>query len=309
VTPETYQQLFPDDGAWQPALRAICERHGLPTSKLVRASKGSHVVFYVGESLVIKLFAPLWLPDYEAESVALRAVRGRLPITAPEIIFEGEVEGWPYLVMQRLSGEPLVDCLSKLDPSEWNAIATQIGELAAALHAVPIAAASSLRREWASFLRDQKVNLKTKHGRTGLPSTFVEEIVAWVQTLEPFEEWPLCEALLHCDLHGDHLLVDRSVPGQPRLTGLFDFGDAMIGSREYEFASVATFLFCGAKESMREFFRAYGYRSDELTPSLRARLTGYVLLHRYGPIPLFLNRFTEPRPRSVADLHERLWGF
>jgi hygromycin-B 7''-O-kinase len=103
--------------------------------------------------------------------------------------------------------------------------------------------------------------------------------------------------------------VDRSSPERSRLTGLFDFGDAMIGPHEYEFASVATFLFSGRKESMREFLRAYGYRNDELTPTLRARLTGYVLLHRYGPLPLFLNRFAEPRPRSLAELHERLWGF
>lgn len=80
-----------------------------------------------------------------------------------------------------------------------------------------------------------------------------------------------------------------------------------VGSHEYEFASVATFLFCGRKATMREFFRAYGYRPDDLTPSLRARLTGYVLLHRYGPLPLFLPRF-DPRPQSLAVLHQRLWG-
>jgi len=309
VSRETYQDRFADDNSWQPALRAICDRHSLPKEQLARAPKGSHIVFYVGESWVIKLFAPLWLPDFQAESVALRAVQGRLPIRTPDIAFEGDLEGWPYLVVQRLPGEPLVDCLSMLGPREWHSIATQTGELAAALHQVPTADASSLRRDWRSFLREQQIHLGTKHAASGLQEGFVEEILAWVHALEPLEEWPVREALLHCDLHGDHLLVDRSSPGRPRIVGLFDFGDAMIGSHEYEFASVATFLFCGRKESMREFFRAYGYRPDELTPSFRARLTGYVLLHRYGPIPLFLSRFAEPRPQSVAELHEQLWGF
>lgn len=84
---------------------------------------------------------------YQAESIALRAVQGRLPVRTPDIAFVGDLEGWPYLVMERLHGELLVDCFSTLGPREWHSIATQTGELAAALHQVSTKDASSLQRD------------------------------------------------------------------------------------------------------------------------------------------------------------------
>jgi len=106
-------------------------------------------------------------------------------------MFDGDLEGWPYLVMDQLSGEPLVDCLPMLGAREWHSIATQTGELASALHGISTEGLPSLRRSWGPFLREQQANLRGKHANSGLPVAFVTEIQAWVQALEPLEDWPV----------------------------------------------------------------------------------------------------------------------
>src|SRR4051812_11645700 len=125
LTAQEYRRLRPDDQVWLPAMAAICKRERLPASELTRPTKGSHIVFFAGPNAVIKLFSPLGAADYDAESIALRAVKGRLPVPVPDILSEGELEGWRYLVMQRLQGEPLGDALPTLQSRDWSEVAKQ----------------------------------------------------------------------------------------------------------------------------------------------------------------------------------------
>src|SRR5690606_36384951 len=93
-----YLGMFRRDELWQPALRVIAERHQLAIDALQRSAEGSHLV-YLGEGVVVKLYAPPWPNDFAAERRMLEHVDGRLPCTTPRIIAVGELEAWPYLVM------------------------------------------------------------------------------------------------------------------------------------------------------------------------------------------------------------------
>ena len=54
--------------------------------------------------LILKIFPPLLRAQFVSERAALSALRGRLGIPIPEIVVEGERDGWPYLVITRLAG-------------------------------------------------------------------------------------------------------------------------------------------------------------------------------------------------------------
>jgi hygromycin-B 7''-O-kinase len=99
-----YARARPRSELWIPALRAICARHGLARGPLEQfLPLGTHVVFAAGRDHVVKLFAPFWGRDFAVESACARAVRD-LGVAVPEVVAAGELEGWPYLVLRRLSG-------------------------------------------------------------------------------------------------------------------------------------------------------------------------------------------------------------
>lgn len=299
-----YFAVFREEEVWRPALRVIGERHGLAGAGLQRASAGTHVV-WLGEREVVKLFAPWWPDDFAAERRMLEHVGGRLPIATPRIVAAGELEGWPYLVMTRLEGRPLDELWPALAPAERRGLLAGIGELAAGLHALPLLPGEDdPATSWAGFVATRREKLAHKHAADGLGPAWIEDIertVAGLPTLDRGVEL----ACLHTDMQGGNLLA-RSVGDRVELSGLFDFGDAMIGAREHELIAPAAFMAVDVAGGLRALLGGYGYVEPERDEQLIARLTGHLLLQRYCSLPYLLRRLEDP-PSDLASLLDRLW--
>jgi aminoglycoside phosphotransferase (APT) family kinase protein len=86
------------------------------------------------------------------------------------------------------------------------------------------------------------------------------------------------------------------------LSGVIDFGDAMMGHPHYEFVAPLICLTIGEPSLSRALVESYEL---ELSPSLAGRLTTYCLLHQYGRLGDILERY----PASDGeDLVRALWG-
>jgi hygromycin-B 7''-O-kinase len=298
-----YFGLFRDDSVWRPALQVIGERHGFASASLHRAAVGSHVVM-LGEREVVKLFAPPWPDDFAAEQPMLEHVAGRLPIATPQIVAEGELEGWPYLVMTRLAGEQLDTLWPKLPLAEQRRLLVRTGELAAALHALPLVEiGTDPATAWRDFVATRKRKLAEKHAADGLSAVWIEDIERTVAALPEIEvDEPVC---LHTDMHAGNMLV-RSIGDRLELSGLFDFGDAMLGAREHELIAPAAFMAAVVPGGLRALLRGYGVAQPELDTELVHRLTAHLLLQRYCSLPNLLTRLAPP-PTELASLLARLW--
>jgi hypothetical protein len=68
-----YHLHFGDD-VWLQAAAAICARHSLPHTSIRRSPQGENIIFFVGETLVIKIFAP-FRENYPRETTALAFAR------------------------------------------------------------------------------------------------------------------------------------------------------------------------------------------------------------------------------------------
>ena len=116
-----YILLFARGSVWVQAMQVICQRHGLPTGRLVRfgdgtdPADGSGVVFAVGDDLVIKLFPPFRKNLFDADLTVAEHVFGKLRVTTPEIYTHGMLDGWPYIVMSRVPGMYLSSIWDTLD--------------------------------------------------------------------------------------------------------------------------------------------------------------------------------------------------
>jgi hygromycin-B 7''-O-kinase len=276
---DEYRAMKRSEGIWDAARKALCERHGLLPDAFTRFPTGTHVVFG-SDSHVIKIFSPLWPEDFVAERAALSAISG-LPVPGMEA--EGELEGWPYIVMTRLPGIQVKDLWEGFDDRTRRSVLEQLGSMLAGMQDLP--AVPGLEVDWDEFIGRGMVAAPVHHAP--LEAHWAE----WIgERLEGFDEPPFDPVLLHADITDEHLLLSE-IAGRWTVTGLIDFGDAMNGHPLYELVAPLCCMCFGRPGLAGALVRSAGLDPDA---ELRRRLLAYCLLHRFGTIHSFLERFPVP---------------
>ncbi|MDA1194172.1 MAG: aminoglycoside 3'-phosphotransferase/choline kinase family protein [Planctomycetota bacterium] len=298
-----YRALRRDPAVWLPAVETICARHGLG-SDAYAATTGTNVVFHVPGRGWIKLFTPLWPEDFVRERTGLAAVAALDGLGVPEVLHEGELEGWPYVVLSPIPGQAIGTIWQDMSEATRVDLARQLGALLARMHAVDTSACGAIRCDWRAFAGDLRATTMTRQAGHGLQASWLVELEAHLAALPPLdEERPV---LLHADVTDEHVFVEQ-IDGHARITGLIDFGDAMIGDYRYEFAAPLVFLTQGRPRQQRALLEGYGLAEQARDPTFTRGLVGWTLMHRYGRIPTYAE-FTPGRPPdSLARLVESLW--
>ena len=286
---DEYSAVYADNTVWLPAIRAVCQRHGISTSGLKRTVLGTHIVFQAGERIV-KLFSSFWPQDYSAEVACLAGLKG-LPI--PELVATGGLEGWSYLIMTVLDGKPTGEVWGFLAMDEKISVMHQLGEFIWRLH--DHLHIDGLPSDWDTFLHDRIDNLDEHHKLAGDWSRWGHNLV------DPLTNRPKRLVVLNCDLTNDHiLLVDTA--GKWDLSGVIDFGDAMIGHPYYEFTAPLLDHAFGQPALAAALLDAYG---EPLTDNLRDELSRYLLTHKFWGLA---DMPGDPMTGTPQDFLATLWG-
>jgi hygromycin-B 7''-O-kinase len=286
--PDGFDRMLAVPELWSAAIEAIRQRHGLD-EHFEKTSEGSAVV-YLSQRWCIKLHPPIgdFIPGYRRESKALHYLAGRLPIPTPVIAAEGELEGWPYFVATRLGGVPVDRVWAQLDPSSRVRIAEQIGAAARALHDLPVRPFDDLAEPWPIFRAAQRERCLAREREKGLAPALLQALESYLE-LDALPDPEFGPALLHTELGPNHVLVTGD-----RVTGLIDFGEAMVGDPEYDLSAVGLFVTRGDRAAFGAFCRAYGYDAALADPDRPARLLRHALLHRYGTLAWYLRTLNPP---------------
>ncbi len=257
---------------------------------------GSNVVYAFG-SLIVKLFPPPWKEDFYTEKVAL-AFANTHGLPAPEIVAEGEIDGWPYFIATRLNGIPVAEVWHGLHWEQKREIVVQLGRLMHALHGSGVP--KGLPDDWDAFLRLRLSRAENHH-------KVAEPWRSWiVEQLKDFREPPLQMVLLHGDLTRDHLLLTER-DNELSISGLIDFGDARVGHPYYDFAVPLLDYVYGEPELSGVLLDAYGLaQASEIVDSL----TKYCLLHEFATLDDHLERFPTESPDHFRRLlwDHRTWS-
>lgn len=288
-TEDDYVRLFEDDSIWLPPIRVICERHGISTASLRRTDLGTHIVFRA-EEYVIKLYCRLRRRDYAVEVACLSELNG-LPI--PRLVATGDLEGWPYGIVEALEGVPTRRIWRSIDVGQKIPIMRELGEFIRQLHSRPHVA--GLPCDWGSFLRQRIARLQEHHHLSGewfrWTRSFVEPLLGRKEKL----------VVLNCDLTSDHVFVTK-VGEKWRLSGIIDFGDAMIGHPYYEFTAPLLDHAFGEPALARALFDGYG---EQLSNDRMDELSRFVLTHRFWSLADIPAHMKSATPQRFLD---RLWG-
>lgn len=274
---------------WGPALAALCARHGLEGLPLCPAPTGSAVVVRVGDERYVKIY---WHEDTahaERERRALELIGGRLSVPTPRILGSGRVGPCPYVVMDALRGDHLDEVWPDLDHASRRDLAAQVGRLARELHEVPVADPGPLALDWPSFVAEQRATAAARQRSRGLAGELADLVEGFLAGRRATLTAPAPLALLHTELMHDHLMVRRD--GRSfRLSGLFDFADALVGPPAYEIPSVGLFVACGDPVLFDAFFGGYGRSPAQVGLASPEDVLAWALIHRYAHVPWWLRR-------------------
>jgi len=296
-------RLRSDEELWRPAMSEIARRHGL-AGRLQLFPTGSAVVFSAGDERVVKLHEPWHRDLFENEEACLALVQGRLPVASPELVTAGEIEGWSYLVMTRLPGQPLSEVRGQIDRTDFLAIAREVGALAQACHALPVPQSFRPFKEWSEFIDEQRAGCSARHRANDLPEHLLATVDEQVAGVSLAADQPV---FLHTELTDTNLMVARS-EGHWQLSGVFDLEPSMLGHPLYDLPAVTMFVARGAPDLCRAALEASGV--PRLDATLRRRLLACTLLHRYSHLGFFLRQVgVQDYPSDWDQVATALFGF
>jgi len=297
-----------DPSQWLPIAHDIARSHGLACTTPHVFATGTNIVIALDEKLILKIFPPFLRGQFASERSTLAQLRGHLRIPIPEIVVEGERDGWPYLVITRLSGVLGADAWPSLPEQDKERVLAEIGETIAQVQRVPAGPLARIEPGWDVFLRGQIAGCRARHERLGLPQKFLDGLDDLLRDaaamLIALEGPPV---ILTGEYIPENFLLSRDGAGW-RLSGLIDFGDVMTGLGEYDLLGPSAFMTAGMPRRVRSLFEGYGFSDTDITPDLKRRLMALMLLHRFSdPVRHICIEGWQQRAADLDELQDLLW--
>lgn len=247
-----YDDHLGDVDYWGPYVPEIAKREGLPQSHVEAPFVGTFPTFLIGES-VVKLFGPSYdgAASWAAEKAMHELLAGRPNIPAPEVLASGDLFAeeqewtWPYLVTRRLRSQPVRE--RPLIGTAGRSIAEQLGEAVVTLHTFEAPAEVDDR----GLLPQLRSTASSRLAEFGFPGHLVEQVPNFLA------DAPRPTTLVHADITADHLFHDGHA-----LTGIIDWGDAIVADPFYEIVAIAFDCFDADQRLLESFLRGYGWDVD-----------------------------------------------
>jgi len=273
-----------DASSWLEAVTELCLQHGRTPGAVVPCAQGSNLIATVDDDWIVKIFPPFLVHQWECERRVLPRMFGALPVRTPKLHATGtRDDGWNFVILEKLHGTLLERCWAELRQPERASILEQIGATMAAAHRLPVGDLASLPPRWDHFARDQIAGCRARHERLGAPSWLLDGLEGFLD--EHAAEAMRCEqpVILTGEYTPINLLAEKGSTGW-HLSGMFDFGDAMIGPARYDWAGPAAFLCAGEPTAMRAFLAGVHGDLAWSEAGLRMSLLAILLLHRYADL-------------------------
>ncbi len=290
-----FDALQEDPAAWLAPINRLAAAHG-GGRPLVQASSGTVLVALLGQDRVLKLYPPFLHDHWAFEHAVLPLLHGQLAVPTPQLLASGDEGGWPWTLMTQLPGTPMTSAWPGLPEADKNALLHSIGQLTTQVHALPADTLTHLAPDWSGFIAQQRSGCASRQQRTGLPQHLLDQLPDFISG--PLPDGP--SVLLTGEYTPMNLLLNGS-----HLAGMFDFGDGLLGPRQYDWLGPLCFLAAGHPARVRSFMAGCGVVLDD---GLRLALLRLLLLHRYSALRAQIACPGWQQSPSFEALALRIWG-
>ncbi len=302
---ESFRAFRSDTPRWLPVALDIARGHGLDTSAPHVFSTGTNLVVGLGENLILKIFPPLLRAQFLSERGSLMQLAGRLHLPIPEIVAEGARDGWPYLVITRLSGTLGSEVWPQLPEDQKERVLRQIGETIASVQRAPLGPLAAIEPRWDAFMRAQMQGCRNRHTRLGLAPKFLAGLDDLLRDAEKFIPMDAPPVILIGEYIPENFLL-ACHDDQWSLAGLFDFGDVMAGWRDYDLLGPGAFMAAGRPGRVKSLLEGFGYAKPDF--ALKRRLMALMLLHRASDLNAHICiEGWQDKADNLVALQELIW--
>ena len=296
-----------DPPRWLPTALDIARSHDLDVSAPHVFATGTNLVVGFGDHLILKIFPPLLRAQFVSERGSLTQLAGRLHLPIPEIVAEGERDGWPYLVITRLAGTLGSEVWPHLAEAQKERVLRQIGETIAAVQRAPLGPLASIEPRWDAFMRTQMQGCRSRHERLGLAPKFLaglDDLLREAATgLIPMQAPPV---ILTGEYIPENFLLACD-DGEWSLAGLFDFGDVRAGWRDYDLLGPSAFMAAGRPGRVRSLLEGFGYAKPD--HALKRRLMALMLLHQESDLNSHICvEGWQEKANDLVELQDLIWA-
>ena len=291
-----------DVGFWWPYVGEVLRRHALTDAGLapVAGYNPTCPTFLYGD-VVVKLFglAPGSRRSHRAERAAYRLLATDPEIRAPGLVAEGQLfdddEPWPYLVTTRISG--VSSFHADMSRERRLSVAEELGRQVRRVHAL-VPADVPTDADW------PPLDVVAAARRSSLPPHLIAQVDSYLQRLQPFER-----VFVHGDLVAAHVFVDDGP-----LSGIIDWGDAVVTDRHYELIQVYRDMFACDASLFRVFLEASewpvgdGFTRQAMGMALYRQAVGIAEHGRMDAFEPVAERFPLKEIATLEELAETLFG-
>ncbi len=217
---------------------------------------------------------------------------------------------WPYLVYEYIPGISLRKVYAQIPFNARQHLAREVAILSLRLHRLGLTGSRHFSPTWdyyLTFLSKQKLTATASHRMWHiLPNRLVEQIDAYLPSVEELADCDSPPPLIHADLTQDHF-IGHLEANQWIMKGLIDFGDAIAGDLFYELITLHLDLFQADKRLLCIYLENYGLNTfHQIDFPRKAMCT--TLLHQFNVLP---NSLQDPKTTAhvltLDDLAARLW--
>ena len=303
----SYRVWRTEVSSWLPVALDIARGHGLACTAPHVFATGTNLVVALDARLILKIFPPMLRSQFVSERGALSVLHGRLSLPIPEIVAEGERDGWPYLVVTRLEGLLGSEAWPSLPEDQKERVLAQVGATIAEVQRVPPDALLDIEPRWNVFMRGQIAGCRTRQERLGLAPKFIDgldELLRDAAELIPMNAPPV---ILTGEYIPENFLLAND-GGVWRLAGLIDFGDVQTGFGEYDLLGPSAFMAAGRPRRVQNLFEGFGYSRKDVNFALKRRLMALMLLHRASdPVRHICIEGWQEQADDLVQLQELIW--
>lgn len=291
-----YGATLSDAAFWAPYAAAVLARHGYADADLTAGFAGTYPTLLAGE-VVVKLFGhfPGWQQSVATELAVNRLVQDHPAVGAPQVLATGNLypaaylDTWPYLIVQRLRGVAWRD--AALAPAQRASVARSVGAALRAVHGIDASGTTGLLPDWVATAGRHAADRHRAWGT--LPDRLVEHIDGYLTAYRSPEK-----ALVHADVTEDHIFT-----ADGRLTGIIDWGDAMVTDPFYDLAALHLGAFGGDRALLAAALDGYGWPVER---DFARHALQVALMHRFDVFAGVAGEIAAAT--SLDDLAGRLFG-
>lgn len=285
---------------WLPALQHLQKEFDLPNATWEKIPKGANALFALGQDLIIKLVPPNWRRQGDKEILVAPLLDGNLSLQTPSLMGSGEIDAWVFLISTRLPGSSLADVWPTLGIEDKHALMMQTGRVLREFRSVSFDETIAIKVDWPSYIQNLISSCMARHQHRNMSEGLLAQVMPYLDASGDFAK--ATEArFIHMDIHPWNLMAEQE-NGRWKLTGLLDFGDAIVGNSDrFELLTPLMFMAQGNPVLAQSLLDSYGVVDEVGTTGLQRELTACMLVRPDSDVGFCMQQVPATGPRETWE--------